>query len=254
MIIRKLKKWCAAVIAISFTSAAFSQGVSLTPVLVGSAGGFTNTGTFSISSSVGESVITTQSAPGLFLTQGFQQPSSSTTLALTATFSAFNSTCSGANNGYGIAQVMSGKAPYTYQWMPIGGSKTSSSMSDTSGFLPPGTYTVTVTDANGFAVTDSVIVAESSENCGIVLYHGLTPNGDGHNDTWVIDFIDLYDNNVAIFNRWGSRVWHGSNYDNNNVVWNGTAEGSGQALPDGTYYYVITYNNKTVTGWVELSH
>lgn len=240
------------------TAGALHLGVTaqtLTPVLVGSAGDFNSITNFSLSSSVGEAVITTQGpVNNTYLTQGFQQPSSTGIQALTVTFSEQNSTCIGANNGHGIAQVMTGRAPFTYQWAPSGGTTTSSSMTDTSGFLAPGTYTVTVTDANGFTVTDSVVVNEDPNNCGITIYSGITPNGDNHNDTWVIDYIDLYPNNlVAIFNRWGQRVWSAAGYNNADIVWNGTND-SGQPLPDATYYYVINADNKTYTGWVELTH
>lgn len=228
---------------------------SLSPVLVGSSGSFSSNATFSISSSVGEAVITTVGpVSNTYLTQGFQQPSSTGIQPLTVTFTSNDASCMGANNGYGVAQVMTGKAPFTYQWMPAGGTTVSAFPADTTDLLVPGTYTVTVTDANGFVVTDSVIINDSQNNCDIVIYSGITPNGDGNNDIWHIDFIDLYSGNtVNIFNRWGQRVWTGKDYNNQQVVWEGNNE-SGQPLPDATYYYVIFVNNKTYTGWVELTH
>lgn len=228
---------------------------SLSPVLVGSSGNFSSNSNFSISSSVGEAVITTVGpVSNTYLTQGFQQPSSTGIQPLTVMFAVSDASCQGANNGYGVAQVVTGKAPFTYQWLPSGGTTTSSTLADTSSLLPPGTYTVTVTDANGFTVTDSVIVNESTNPCDITIYSGITPNGDGHNDSWLIDYIDLYPGNtVNIFNRWGQRVWMAKDYNNADVVWNGTNE-NGQPLPDATYYYVIFVNNKTYTGWVELTH
>jgi gliding motility-associated-like protein len=222
--------------------------VSLTPVLVGSAGDFNLVGNVSISSSVGEAaIITLGPTSGLFLTQGFQQPSSTGIMPLTVLFNSVSSTCVGANNGYGVASVLTGTPPYTYQWSSGGNA-------DTTDHLPPGTYTVTVTDASGFTVTDSVVINEETANCDVIVYSGITPNGDGNNDTWLIDYIEVFpENEVNIFNRWGERVWHGSNYNNIDVLWRGTNQG-GQPLPDGTYYYVINVNDKTLTGWVELTH
>jgi SdrD B-like domain/SprB repeat len=56
--------------------------------------------------------------------------------------STVNVVCFGQNNGMAIAMPMSGTAPYTYAWSNGG-----NTMKITN--LAPGTYTVTVTDANG---------------------------------------------------------------------------------------------------------
>ena len=42
---------------------------------------------------------------------------------------------------------------------------------------------------------------------------------------------------AQVFNRYGAKVFESNDYKNN---WNGTR--GGQPLPDGTYYYVISYN------------
>lgn len=64
---------------------------------------------------------------------------------------------------------------------------------------------------------------------------GFSPNGDGDNDTWVVDGLWSYPlNKITIFNRWGKTVFEADNYQND---WDGTY--SGKALPEGTYYYVI---------------
>lgn len=65
----------------------------------------------------------------------------------------------------------------------------------------------------------------------------ITPNGDGYNDTWIINNIHLYPNNeVYIFDRWGQRVYHKKNY-NNSDGWK--ANYAGGNLPVSTYYYVL---------------
>jgi len=56
-------------------------------------------------------------------------------------------------------------------------------------------------------------------------------------------------NTVLITNRWGSEVWNGTNYDNVNVRWAGQ-DMNGTDLADGTYYYIIRYNNTEKRGWV----
>jgi gliding motility-associated-like protein len=91
---------------------------------------------------------------------------------------------------------------------------------------------------------------ENEEDC-IVIHNVITPNGDGANDTWIIDCIeDFPDNNVEIFNRWGDKVNAFENYDNVSRVWKGT-DSKGALLPDGTYFYVLKIKNlKPKAGWV----
>ena len=72
----------------------------------------------------------------------------------------------------------------------------------------------------------------------------ITPNGDGANDTWIIEDVDYFPgSSVEIYNRWGSQVFISSPYDNS---WGGTAN-DGQDLPQGTYYYVINLGNGTAS-------
>ncbi|HYG52076.1 MAG TPA: gliding motility-associated C-terminal domain-containing protein, partial [Flavobacteriales bacterium] len=67
----------------------------------------------------------------------------------------------------------------------------------------------------------------------------VTPNEDGFNDTWYIQNIDLFPGNtVKVYNRAGQQVFTMDDYDN---TWGGTFNGS--LLPDGTYYYVITFTD-----------
>lgn len=121
------------------------------------------------------------------------------------------------------------------------------------------TYTVTVSDGTCSSTGNATIVVLSAAQCSdisseIHYYNGITPNGDGQNDTWVIDGIDAQSNvTVRIFNRWGKQVWDGYHYDNTSVVWTGN-DNHGERLPGGTYFYIITQDNtEPVTGWIELT-
>jgi len=114
------------------------------------------------------------------------------------------------------------------------------------------TYTVTVTDkSDGCFVTDTVTITVGSNV--LSFYNGITPNGDGHNDDWIIDNIELFPNNtVQIFNRWGIEVWKGFGYNNTTVVWNGR-NSMNQPLPDATYFYIVTIDKAKYKGWVQLT-
>lgn len=222
---------------------------SLTPVLIGSSGNYSTGGNMTLSSSTGECIVPTVQNGPIILTQGFQQPSANGTLALQSTIVYYNATCLGANDGTASMSVSGGSAPYTFTWS----SGTGDTLA-TNDSLVPGTYTVTVTDAGNLSQTHTFTIIDGTDICNIHVYSGFTPNADGENDLWIIDYIDLHlPNNVTVFDRWGVEVWSGDNYDNVNVVWNGTSQ-SGDELPDGTYYYLITVGTATTKGWVELTH
>jgi hypothetical protein len=80
---------------------------------------------------------------------------------------------------------------------------------------------------------------------------GISPNPtpDGKNDFF--DLINLDVQNLNIFNRYGVKVYSKAQYTNE---WRGQTD-SGSELPDGTYYYVIEFNNnsKTKTGWIYIN-
>jgi gliding motility-associated-like protein len=73
--------------------------------------------------------------------------------------------------------------------------------------------------------------------------NGITPNDDGMNDFFIFDQLfanpERYENNeFIVFNRWGDIVFEASPYNND---WGGTNM-EGEALPDGTYYYILRLN------------
>ena len=76
---------------------------------------------------------------------------------------------------------------------------------------------------------------------------GFSPNGDGINDVFVIRGIQSYPGNrFTVFNRWGSKVFDQSDYQNN---WDGKSSfgvmAGGEILPVGTYFYILDLNNDT---------
>jgi gliding motility-associated-like protein/uncharacterized repeat protein (TIGR01451 family) len=76
----------------------------------------------------------------------------------------------------------------------------------------------------------------------LITFSLFSPNGDGVNDTFVINCIDNYPNNtLEIYNRWGNLVYKKSGYNNE---FDGTSNGrsvlrQSEQLPVGTYYYVL---------------
>lgn len=97
-------------------------------------------------------------------------------------------------------------------------------------------YTVTVVDANGCFAMDSVKVELYPE---VKIPNGFSPNGDGRNDLWIIDYIDQFpENTVEVYNRWGDQLFYSKGYQ---TPFNGKFKG--KDLPVGTYYYIIHLNH-----------
>ncbi|MBK6526123.1 MAG: gliding motility-associated C-terminal domain-containing protein [Crocinitomicaceae bacterium] len=134
----------------------------------------------------------------------------------------------------GFSVVLSGSGGINYAWSPSIGLNDAFSPTPTCTTDSTRTYVLTVTDLNGCTDTDSVVVTLSGEQI-ITIYNIITPNGDGFNDTWYIEnILNFPNNNISIFNRYGQIVHEATAYAND---WDGTR--NGDALPDGSYYYVI---------------
>lgn len=109
------------------------------------------------------------------------------------------------------------------------------------------TYTLTVTNGGGCSMSDDVFVKLLKFP---VIPNTFTPNNDGINDTWRIDYLNTYpDCRVQIFTRAGQLVFESRGY---NTPWDGTIKG--KSLPIDTYYYIIEPGNgrDPITGYVTI--
>ncbi len=99
------------------------------------------------------------------------------------------------------------------------------------------TYTVIATNASGCTKEQTITFTVKNDFETIAATNLMTPNGDGINDFWVVENIDLYPNNeVRIFDRAGRVLYRKRTYDNS---WDGTVNGN--PLAEGTYYYIIDF-------------
>jgi len=196
------------------------------------------------SSTTGPSNLYTVENENIVLTQGFQQPLSTTTLGVEII--TVLPDCNNYNGG-AIDLLISGcSGIYAITW---GDGSSEPSLND----LIPGTYEVTISTANGCSFNESIELP-LDENCSGALPNVITVNSDDTNDFWIIPqaFSETNSTNtVSIFNRWGQEVWTAVNYDNTSVFWTGENK-SGELLPTGTYFYKIELPNETLTGFIEL--
>lgn len=142
----------------------------------------------------------------------------------------------------------------SYRWSPEEGLDDANSASPTCSPLTNTVYTVVVTDDVGCTASASVNVTILCDEPDVS--NGFSPNGDGTNDTFFIEGLEDYPENVIhIYNRWGTLVFKQKPYDNG---WNGKANVNGtimgQDLPNGTYFYILDLgmNRKPVQGFVYL--
>lgn len=99
------------------------------------------------------------------------------------------------------------------------------------------TYQLLVTGEGGCTTSDTLFVKVLKNP---VIPNAFSPNGDGINDVWNIEYLDTYQGaTVDIFNRYGQKVYSVSN--GYTIPWNGKY--NGKTLPVGTYYYIINPKN-----------
>ena len=98
-------------------------------------------------------------------------------------------------------------------------------------------YTFTDDAGRSSICTFDVVVQES--DIEFTISKAVTPNGDGINDIWLLENIENFENNtVIIIDRWGSKIFQATGYDNEKIFWDGTNQ-SGTVVPTGTYFYTI---------------
>lgn len=124
-----------------------------------------------------------------------------------------------------------------------------------------GLYEVIVVDTNGCVDSAQATVSIVIEASCLNIPELVTPNFDGHNDSWDIIGLDQFtEAQVEIFNRWGNLVYSVSPYSK---PWTGeinegvSLEGKGGKVPVGTYFYIIRLNDpdkNEYKGYVELQY
>ncbi len=154
----------------------------------------------------------------------------------------YETSCIDQIDGMVTSTITGGSGGYNYLWSS---GETSEDISD----LRAGYYTLSVTDIFGCETSESTTVTSNNIAC-LTVPNTFSPNGDGINDTWVINNIELYpDCYMQIFNKWGTIVFESQPYSES---WDGTYQGN--PLPAETYYYILSFDKslKTLTGTITI--
>ena len=143
-----------------------------------------------------------------------------------------------------LAQITSGILTINYSGLSFTGEdRVTIEVCDLLGSCSQEEITITVSDIPG--------------QRDLIIYTGISPNGDFKNDTWVIENVqslsDTQENRVFIYNRWGDLIFEVENYDNDQRVFRGINK-NGNEVTSGVYFYKIEFSSgrKTLTGYLTL--
>lgn len=123
-----------------------------------------------------------------------------------------------------------------FTWTPAGGLSNANALRPLLQAMYDETYTLTAMGEGQCTASDFLKVKILKP---VNVPNAFSPNGDGIHDTWNITNLSDYPGcTVAVFNRYGQRVFYSVGYA---TPWDGTV--SGKPLPMATYYYVIHLKN-----------
>jgi gliding motility-associated-like protein len=153
------------------------------------------------------------------------------------------------SKGFKINLNVTGPDIISYNWSPSKGLSAANISNPTVNPNETTTYTVSIINAQGISTELSVRVVVL-EDYNITPNNVISPDGDGVNDTWVVENISAYPNNeVKIYDKGGREIYKAKNYNND---WYGQVNGN--RLNAGVYYYVINLGvgAKTRVGYINL--
>ncbi|PKQ60519.1 hypothetical protein BZG02_18820 [Labilibaculum filiforme] len=148
-----------------------------------------------------------------------------------------------ANDGQLTISTTDGTPPYQFMIDPGDTYSTSNNTLELTN-LATGSYQILVVDANYCRSSDAgqLVEIHFEDGKNIIVGNALTPNGDGINDKWLLQYeSDLQAPEVAVFNIYGQEVYYSKSYQND---WKGNYNGSN--LPNGAYYYLIDFKSESI--------
>ncbi len=130
----------------------------------------------------------------------------------------------------------SGSNTQIWSWN-FGDGNTSSNVNTNHTYPNGGTYTVvlTVTDSDGCKSTRTEVIDVKELPSWITVPNVFTPNGDGHNDLFLVSSQGIVTFEASIFDRWGVEM---AVLNAPQMGWDGRTVG-GESAVNGTYFYIL---------------
>ena len=100
-----------------------------------------------------------------------------------------------------------------------------------------GNFPVILTATNGFCRDTAMRYIKVDIISLFEVPNVFTPNGDGKNDAFTFNAINMGEITITIFDRWGLKMFEAT--DIGNIRWDGKNK-SGKTVTDGTYFYILT--------------
>ncbi|MCO6499565.1 MAG: gliding motility-associated C-terminal domain-containing protein [Vicingus serpentipes] len=101
-----------------------------------------------------------------------------------------------------------------------------------------GTYNDTIFNGDCQNITVTTLTVEAVGTCSpssILIPNVFTPNGDGSNDVFTVDGVNLRTVEAEIYNRWGQLLY---SWNDPAGFWDGRTPSAAEAS-EGTYFYII---------------
>lgn len=109
-----------------------------------------------------------------------------------------------------------------------------------------GTYSIVLIDSMGCINAMNINVQDDPEECkpNLQIPDVITPNGDGLNDDLTFQELKYCEDvEIEIVTRWGQVVLKEKVKRADDFKWNGCYKNGSRPLPDGPYFYMVTYKN-----------
>lgn len=119
-----------------------------------------------------------------------------------------------------------------YKWYTINDSLVS--IEEVLSINHSGTYYIEVEDENGCVDVSDVAIVNVVPITQLFVPNSFTPNGDDHNELFVIKGIHVIDFSLKIFDRWGEELFESNSIEK---YWDGSFNNN--KVQQGTYYYNI---------------
>ena len=138
-----------------------------------------------------------------------------------------------------VAVVAGGASPYSYNWDNGENTPVITNLSS-------GSYTLIITDSVGCSSSTLGSVDDLNNNCDyhIFLPNIFSPNGDSHNDEFIVRGKGIKSISLIVYSRWGEKVFETNDVE---LGWDGTFKGKPMNTAVFVYYLNATMiNDETI--------